>query len=120
MSVIYLAFNEQMLSYLLQSVFIPKMCCFQFYFHHFFRQAFLRYLASEVLKLAVLLIIMANYFHVGYTSEEGVPSVRVLLKEPNPYLSKKMQGLKKTSENSERLDRRARLGSNPAPPVCQL
>lgn len=61
--------------------------------------------------------------------EEYVPFVvsgggelhgEIFLREPYSYLRKKIQGSKKTTENSEGLDRRVQMCSKPVPPVLQF
>lgn len=49
-----------------------------------------------------------------------VNSVGVFLRKPNPYIQRVTQNSKKTTEISERLGQRTRVGSNPAPSAYQL
>lgn len=50
----------------------------------------------------------------------GVTFRRVSQRERNQYLHKEIQSLKKTTRNSNLLDRRARLSSKPAPSVYRF
>lgn len=61
-----------------------------------------------------------DYLLENYGALRKRPSWGVILRESNPYLRKKIQGSGKNTENSERIDRLARLGSNPDSVVYQF
>lgn len=56
----------------------------------------------------------ADYMHKGYRPKGGGDALRGGPSKPNPYLWMKIQGSKKTRDNSERLGRRMRIQHAPS------
>lgn len=75
----------------------------------------------QFLVVVIDVIMTTDYLNEDICSQGGgLPSVAVFLTEPNPYLLEITKGSKKTTENTERLGRRTRLGYKPSSLVYQL
>lgn len=59
-------------------------------------------------------------FYDGQKRGRKILSVGIFLRKLKPYLHKEIQDSQKTTENCAWLDRRARLGWSPAPPVHEI